>query len=90
MKNPIHLLLALALATPASLLAAAPAPIVDDGVFVGFLMGRSPIDGFPTSNGHGRRSAGAPPLAMPEPFSVCTYSDLFDPFLLKRIFARRA
>lgn len=43
--------------------AAAPAPIVDDGVFVGFLMSRSPIDGFPTSNGHGRRSPGAPPLA---------------------------
>ncbi|MEQ1568474.1 MAG: TldD/PmbA family protein [Myxococcota bacterium] len=32
--------------------------IVDDGRFVGFLMGRSPIPGFPHSNGHGRRSAG--------------------------------
>ncbi|MEZ4238386.1 MAG: TldD/PmbA family protein [Myxococcota bacterium] len=34
------------------------ADIVDDGVFVGFLMGRSPIEGFEHSNGHGRRSAG--------------------------------
>ncbi len=43
--------------------AAAPAPLVDDGVFVGFLMGRSPIDGFEHSNGHGRRSVGHPPQA---------------------------
>lgn len=38
--------------------AASRANIVDDGVFVGFLMGRSPIPGFTHSNGHGRRSAG--------------------------------
>ena len=42
---------------------AARAPIVDDGVFVGFLMHRSPIPGFDRSNGHGRRSTGNPPLA---------------------------
>lgn len=34
------------------------ADIVDDGVFVGFLMGRSPIAQDPHSNGHGRRSTG--------------------------------
>jgi TldD protein len=34
------------------------APLVEDGVFVGFLMGRSPIEGFEHSNGHGRRSSG--------------------------------
>jgi TldD protein len=34
------------------------ARIVDDGVFVGFLMNRSPIPGFVQSNGHGRKSAG--------------------------------
>jgi len=34
------------------------ARIVDDGVFVGFLMARSPIPGFDHSNGHGRRSTG--------------------------------
>lgn len=34
------------------------AVIVDDGVFRGFLLYRSPIPGFPHSNGHGRRSTG--------------------------------
>lgn len=37
---------------------AEPVTLVDDGVFVGFLMGRSPIPVAPHSNGHGRRSAG--------------------------------
>jgi predicted Zn-dependent protease len=36
---------------------------VDDGVFKGFLMSRSPIDSFPVSNGHGRRQAGYRPVA---------------------------
>lgn len=39
------------------------APIVDNGVFVGFLMSRSPIPGFAHSNGHGRRSPGRAPVA---------------------------
>ncbi|HBB66303.1 MAG: hypothetical protein A2X28_10590 [Elusimicrobia bacterium GWA2_56_46] len=34
------------------------AVLVDKGVLKGFLMGRSPIKGFPVSNGHGRRSPG--------------------------------
>jgi predicted Zn-dependent protease len=42
---------------------AAPAPLVDDGRMVGFLTTRSPIQGFPSSNGHARRSTGAAPLA---------------------------
>ena len=37
--------------------------LVDDGVLVGFLMGRSPIEGFPDSNGHGRRNTGRPPIS---------------------------
>ena len=32
--------------------------VVEDGVLRGFLMSRSPIDGFPHSNGHGRKAAG--------------------------------
>ncbi len=32
--------------------------VIADGVFRGFLMSRSPIEGFPISNGHGRRSPG--------------------------------
>lgn len=37
---------------------AAKASIIEDGLFVGFLMNRSPIEGFLHSNGHGRRSTG--------------------------------
>jgi len=38
-------------------------PLVERGKFVGFLMGRNPIPGFGTSNGHGRHSPGLPPVA---------------------------
>jgi TldD protein len=34
-------------------------PVVEDGVLKTFLMSRSPIEGFPNSNGHGRRQPGA-------------------------------
>ncbi len=37
--------------------------VVDHGIFKNFLMGRSPIDGFPVSNGHGRSSPGKRPVA---------------------------
>ncbi|MCS7025181.1 MAG: metallopeptidase TldD-related protein [Bryobacteraceae bacterium] len=33
--------------------------VVEQGILKSFLMSRSPIRGFPTSNGHGRRQAGA-------------------------------
>ncbi len=32
--------------------------IVENGVLQGFLMGRSPVENFPASNGHGRRQTG--------------------------------
>lgn len=32
--------------------------LVDHGILKGFLMSRSPIEGFPSSNGHGRREPG--------------------------------
>ncbi len=38
---------------------ARPVTVVDKGILKTFLMSRSPIDGFPQSNGHGRRSPGA-------------------------------
>ena len=38
--------------------AARRASLVEKGVLKGFLMSRSPIKGFPASNGHGRRSQG--------------------------------
>jgi TldD protein len=37
---------------------ARPIVAVDKGILKEFLMSRSPINGFPNSNGHGRRSAG--------------------------------
>ena len=33
-------------------------PVIENGVLTGFLMGRIPIEGFPESNGHGRKNAG--------------------------------
>ena len=42
---------------------AAPAVLVEDGLFQGFLMSRSPIPGFAESNGHGRRSHARMPVA---------------------------
>lgn len=39
------------------------AHVVRDGVFTGFLMGRSPIQGFPRSNGHGRAMPGMRPVS---------------------------
>lgn len=38
--------------------AARPVKLIDNGVLKTFLMSRSPIDGFPHSNGHGRRQPG--------------------------------
>ena len=34
-------------------------PVVEEGILKTFLMSRAPIDGFPNSNGHGRRQPGA-------------------------------
>ena len=37
--------------------------VIEKGVLKSFLMSRSPIDGFPASNGHGRRQVGLAPVA---------------------------
>lgn len=37
--------------------------VVEDGVLSNFLMSRSPIEGFDTSNGHGRREPGYAPVS---------------------------
>jgi predicted Zn-dependent protease len=37
--------------------------VVENGVLKSFLMSRTPIDGFPASNGHGRAQAGFTPVA---------------------------
>ena len=38
-------------------------PVVEKGVFKSFLMSRSPVEGFPSSNGHGRKQPGFAPVA---------------------------
>ena len=38
-------------------------PLVEDGVLKTFLMSRRPVQGFPKSNGHGRRQGGAAPVS---------------------------
>lgn len=38
-------------------------PVIVDGILTGFLMGRIPIEGFPKSNGHGRKNTGYAPVA---------------------------
>lgn len=38
-----------------------PVVVVEDGVLVDFLMSRTPIEGFPESNGHGRKQFGYRP-----------------------------
>ena len=43
--------------------AAEPVRVVENGVLKGFLMSRSPIEGFDRSNGHGRRQSGAAVVA---------------------------
>lgn len=39
------------------------AELVEDGVFQGFVLGRTPIEGFPNSNGHGRAEPGLDPVS---------------------------
>jgi len=38
-------------------------PVIENGVFKNFLMSRTPVEGFPRSNGHGRKQAGFKPVA---------------------------
>jgi len=39
------------------------ATLVERGVLKGFVQGRNPLDGFPSSNGHGRRQPGLPAVS---------------------------
>jgi TldD protein len=38
-------------------------PVIENGVFKSFIMSRVPIEGFPSSNGHGRKQTGFAPVA---------------------------
>ena len=56
-------------------------PVIEDGLFKNFLMSRTPIEGFESSNGHGRKQAGFSPVArqsnlLVESSEKLIYSDL--------------
>ncbi|MDD2526240.1 MAG: TldD/PmbA family protein, partial [Bacteroidales bacterium] len=46
--------------------------VVTNGVLKGFLMSRTPIEGFPVSNGHGRAAPGATPVTRQSNLIVST------------------
>jgi len=56
-------------------------PVVENGVLKTFLMSRSPIDGFPNSNGHGRRAAGAEVVSRQSNLFVESTKRVSDPEL---------
>ena len=53
-------------------IAARRVTVVDKGILKNFLMSRTPIDGFPESNGHGRRQPGYPVAARQSNLMVST------------------
>ena len=50
--------------------AAQRVPVVENGVLKNFLMSRSPVEGFTSSNGHGRKSPGRKPVGRQGNFIV--------------------
>lgn len=58
--------------------------VVEDGVLRGFLMSRSPIDGFARSNGHGRKNVGYRPVARQSNLIV----EVQDPYSRAQLKAR--
>ena len=59
--------------------------VVKDGKLENFLMGRTPIEGFPNSNGHGRAQIGAPPVSRQSNMLVESTQRLSDEELMKRL-----
>jgi predicted Zn-dependent protease len=57
--------------------------VVENGVFERFLMGRSPIEGFSESNGHGRASPGKRPVARQSNLIVTANQTVSDDSLRK-------
>jgi predicted Zn-dependent protease len=58
---------------------------VDHGIFKNFLMSRSPIEGFSTSNGHGRRQAGYPAVSRQSNLIVSTSKKVSKDELIKML-----
>ena len=61
--------------------------VVKDGILENFLMSRSPIDGFPNSNGHGRSQAGMSPVARQSNLVVESRKQLTEKELRKKLIA---
>ncbi len=61
--------------------------VVDNGIFKNFLMSRSPIDGFPESNGHGRASPGKRPVARQSNLIVSAQNTVSDDSLRSALIA---
>lgn len=68
---------------------ARPVTVVEDGALRNFLMSRTPIDGFPNSNGHGRRQPGFKAVSRQSNLMVETSapvsSERLEAMLLERI-----
>ena len=62
--------------------------VVENGVFKNFLMSRSPIEGFPTSNGHGRGQPGLRPVARQSNLIVETSKSLTRDQLKQQLIAQ--
>ena len=62
-------------------------PVVEAGVLTGFLMSRSPIEGFPVSNGHGRKQAGRAPVARQSNLLVEVEDPVSNEALFKQLIA---
>jgi TldD protein len=59
--------------------------VVNNGILQNFLMSRSPIEGFPNSNGHGRAKAGMAPVSRQSNLIVETKKPLTDKELRKKL-----
>jgi TldD protein len=66
---------------------ARPVTLVENGVLKTFLMSRSPITGFPRSNGHGRRQAGAEVVSRQSNLIVESKKTVSEPELRKMLVA---
>ncbi len=66
---------------------ARPVTVVDNGILKTFLMSRSPIQGFPQSNGHGRRAAGAEVVSRQSNLFVESSKKVSDAELRKMLIA---
>ena len=65
--------------------ASRPVTVVENGVFKSFLMSRTPIEGFPDSNGHGRKQVGFAPVARQSNLLVRVKAPLSHEALVKAL-----